>query len=113
VRDGWLSHPELSAPIVAHWRREVTQTRRAVLSDGRPTIAMKSYVRVMVLKACDRWGYRTLVAEVSDSIPLRRFCRGQLAPLAGAAPCGTACWRCTCGAARGRRNMAAPPKARA
>src|SRR5437588_7631909 len=29
----------------------------------------------MVLKARYRWGYRTLVAEVSDSIHLRRFCR--------------------------------------
>jgi IS5 family transposase len=29
----------------------------------------------MVLKARHGWGYRTLVAEVSDSIHLRRFCR--------------------------------------
>ena len=29
----------------------------------------------MVLKARYRWGYRSLVAEVSDSIHLRRFCR--------------------------------------
>ena len=29
----------------------------------------------MVLKPRYRWGYRTLVAEVSDSIHLRRFCR--------------------------------------
>ena len=29
----------------------------------------------MVLKQRYRWGYRTLVAEVSDSIHLRRFCR--------------------------------------
>jgi transposase, IS5 family len=29
----------------------------------------------MVLKARYRWGYRTLVVEVSDSIHLRRFCR--------------------------------------
>jgi hypothetical protein len=30
---------------------------------------------LMVLKQRYRWGYRTLVAEVSDSIHLRRFCR--------------------------------------
>jgi IS5 family transposase len=36
---------------------------------------MESYVRLMVLKARYRWGYRTLTAEVSDSIHLRRFCR--------------------------------------
>jgi transposase, IS5 family len=29
----------------------------------------------MVLKQRHGWGYRTLVAEVSDSIHLRRFCR--------------------------------------
>ena len=49
--------------------------RRAVLTDGRPTIAMETFVRLMVLKQRYRWGYRTLVAEVSDSIHLRRFCR--------------------------------------
>jgi IS5 family transposase len=36
---------------------------------------METYVRLMVLKARFRWGYRSLVAEVSDSIHLRRFCR--------------------------------------
>jgi IS5 family transposase len=45
-----------------------------VLTDGRPTIAMETDVRLMVLKARHDWGYRTLVAEVSDSIHLRRFC---------------------------------------
>jgi IS5 family transposase len=73
--DELLSDPELLAPIVARFRREVEQQRRAVLSDGRPTIAMETYVRMMVLKQRFRWGYRTLVAEVSDSIHLRRFCR--------------------------------------
>jgi transposase, IS5 family len=46
-----------------------------VLTEGRPTIALETYVRLMVLKARYRWGYRSLVAEVSDSIHLRRFCR--------------------------------------
>ena len=73
--DGPLADPDLLAPIVARWRREVAETRRAVLTDGRPTIAMETYIRLMVLKARYRWGYRTLVAEVSDSIHLRRFCR--------------------------------------
>jgi transposase, IS5 family len=45
-----------------------------VLSEGRPTIPLESYVRLMVLKQRYRWGYRTLVAEVSDSIHLQRFC---------------------------------------
>ena len=73
--DRLLADPGLLAPIVAHWRREVLLTRRAVLTDGRPTIAMETFIRLMVLKARYRWGYRTLVAEVSDSIHLRRFCR--------------------------------------
>jgi IS5 family transposase len=60
---------------VAHWQREVEETRRAVLTEGRPTIAMETFVRLMVLKQRFRWGYRSLVAEVSDSIHLRRFCR--------------------------------------
>ncbi len=46
-----------------------------MLTDGRPTIAMETFVRSMVLKQRYRWGYRSLVAEVSDSIHLRRFCR--------------------------------------
>ena len=73
--DRLLADPELFAPIVAHWRREVVETKRAVLTDGRPTIAMETYIRLMVLKARHDWGYRTLMAEVSDSIHLRRFCR--------------------------------------
>jgi transposase, IS5 family len=73
--DELLSDPGLLAPITERFRREVEQERRAVLTDGRPTIAMETYVRLMVLKQRYRWGYRTLVAEVSDSIHLRRFCR--------------------------------------
>jgi transposase, IS5 family len=73
--DELLCDPALLEPIVAHWRREVLETRRAVLTDGRPTIAIETYVRLMVLKHRYGWGYRTLVAEVSDSIHLRRFCR--------------------------------------
>ena len=61
--------------LLERWRQEVVETGRAVLADGRPTIAMETYVRLMVLKARYRWGYRVLVAEVSDSIHLRRFCR--------------------------------------
>lgn len=70
-----LGGEELYAPIVAHWRREMVETGRSVLTEGRPTIAIETYVRLMVLKTRYRWGYRTLMAEVSDSIHLRRFCR--------------------------------------
>jgi IS5 family transposase len=43
--------------------------------EGRPSIAMDRYVRLMVIKARTGWGYGALVGEVSDSIHLRRFCR--------------------------------------
>src|SRR6202050_1685860 len=70
-----LADHEVLWPLVERWQREFEQTGRLVLTDGRPTIAMETYVRLMVLKQRYRWGYRSLVAEVSDSIHLRRFCR--------------------------------------
>jgi transposase, IS5 family len=73
--DRLLSDPELAMVFLERFRREVVETGRWVLTEGRPTIAMETYVRLMVVKARYRWGYRTLVAEVSDSIHLRRFCR--------------------------------------
>jgi hypothetical protein len=73
--DRVLGDPELMMVLLERWRQEVVETGRAVLTAGRPTIAMESYVRLMVLKARYRWGYKSLVAEVSDSIHLRRFCR--------------------------------------
>jgi IS5 family transposase len=73
--DRLLSDQELLWPLVERWQREFRETGRLVLTKGRPTIALESYVRLMVLKQRYRWGYRTLVAEVSDSIHLRRFCR--------------------------------------
>jgi IS5 family transposase len=41
---------------------------------GRPTIPMATYLRLMVVKHRTGWGYETLVREVSDSLHLRRFC---------------------------------------
>jgi transposase, IS5 family len=73
--DVLLSDPEVLWPLVERWRREFQETGRLVLSEGRPTIPLETFVRLMVLKQRYGWGYRTLVAEVSDSIHLRRFCR--------------------------------------
>src|ERR1700683_1743976 len=73
--DVLLADHEVLWPLVERWQREFEQTGRLVLTEGRPTIAMETYVRLMVLKQRYRWGYRTLVAEVADSIHLRRFCR--------------------------------------
>jgi IS5 family transposase len=73
--DVLLSDPEVLWALVERWRREFQETGRLVLTEGRPTIPLETFVRLMVLKQRYRWGYRTLVAEVSDSIHLRRFCR--------------------------------------
>ncbi len=72
--DALLGDPALVAPIAAHWQREAQTRGRSSAGVGRPTIAMQTYVRLMVLKQRSRWGYETLCREVSDSIHLRRFC---------------------------------------
>jgi hypothetical protein len=43
---------------------------RPVFSEGRPTIAMETFVRLTVLKARYGWGCRTLV----DACPTRCIC---------------------------------------
>jgi IS5 family transposase len=73
--DELLRDQRLLAPIAARWEQEARESGRSSVSHGRPTIAMDSYVRLMVLKHRCGWGYRTLMAEVSDSLHLRRFCR--------------------------------------
>jgi hypothetical protein len=53
----------------------IERARRVAARDhGRPTIAMGSFVRLMVVKQRAGWGYESLVREVSDSLHLRRFC---------------------------------------
>jgi transposase, IS5 family len=66
--DGLLSDPELLEAFVACWQREALVSGVSAADHGRPTIAIETYVRLMVLKQRHGWGYRTLVAEVSDSI---------------------------------------------
>jgi transposase, IS5 family len=73
--DELLGDPELLRPIAEHWRREGEQRGRSAAAHGRPTIAMETYVRLMVIKQRSGFGYETLVREVSDSLHLRRFCR--------------------------------------
>jgi transposase, IS5 family len=65
--DALLSDRDLLAPIDAAWDR-------AARDYGRPTIAMATFVRLMIIKQRSGWGYETLVREVSDSLHLRRFC---------------------------------------
>jgi len=47
----------------------------AALAHGRPSIPMASFVRLMYVKDTTGWGYERLMAQVSDSLQLRRFCR--------------------------------------
>jgi len=72
--DALLGDPALLAPIAAHWQAEAEVSGRSAAGHGRPTIAMETYVRLMVVKQRSGWGYETLVREVSDSLHLRRFC---------------------------------------
>jgi transposase, IS5 family len=72
--DALLRDEALLAPIGAHWDREAETRGRSAKGHGRPTIAMQTYLRLMVLKHRYGWGYETLMREVSDSLHLRRFC---------------------------------------
>jgi transposase, IS5 family len=65
--DRVLADPELLRPIAELWPVSGREC-------GRPTIAMETFVRLMVVKQRTGWGYETLLREVSDSLHLRRFC---------------------------------------
>jgi len=45
---------------------------------GRPTVPVESYLRMMYLKYRHELGYKSLVLEISDSIKWRTFCRFKL-----------------------------------
>jgi len=81
--DELLPDRELLRPIERHWQREAEASGRSAKGHGRPTIAMETYVRLMVVKQRTGWGYETLVREVSDSLDLRRIC---LIPLGARVP---------------------------
>lgn len=63
--DALLDDEKFLAPFIARFN---TKT-------GRPTIPVKTYLRMMYLKFRYQLGYEILVEEVSDSIKWRRFCR--------------------------------------
>lgn len=81
--DELLADPALLAPFRARFAAEAATLASDPLARGRPTIAMASYLRLMVIKHRTGWGYETLLREVSDSLHLRRFC---LIPLASPVP---------------------------
>jgi transposase, IS5 family len=72
--DELLCDAALLSPIAVRWERLLAETG-AASGRGRPTIAMETYARLMIVKHRSGWGYETLMREVSDSIHLRRFCR--------------------------------------
>src|SRR5215216_8057350 len=63
--DGWLDDDRFFAPFVPYFHATI----------GRPSIAMKTYLRLMFGKFRHKLGYETVCAEVADSISWRRFCR--------------------------------------
>ena len=52
--DALLSGPGLLAPFTACWQREALASGTSSADHGRPTIAIETYVRLMVLKAAPR-----------------------------------------------------------
>ena len=65
----------LRAPIGAHWDREAQTRGRSARRHGRPTIAIQTYVRLLVLKHRYGWGYETLMREVSDEAAAKKLLR--------------------------------------
>src|SRR3954447_15916106 len=57
--DVLLSDPGLLAAIAAQWQAEAEVSGRSAVGHGRPTIAMETYVRLMVIKQRTGWGYET------------------------------------------------------
>ena len=72
--DVLLADQELLWPLVERWRQEFAQTGRAVLTEGRPTIAMEIYVRMMLLNPDEVGAFRKYQSHWVDRQPrqLRR-----------------------------------------
>ncbi|MDP9257173.1 MAG: transposase [Actinomycetota bacterium] len=73
--DALCDDGELLGPFRSLWLERWPEA----LGQGRPTVPMETFVRLMLVKHRYGWGYETLLREVSDSISLRRFCRIALA----------------------------------
>ena len=72
--DGLLSDGEVYESVWELWREQDAKLGTSALTEGRPTIPIETFVRLMVVKARSGWGYERLVREGSDSLHLRRFC---------------------------------------
>jgi IS5 family transposase len=72
--DQVLCDPQILAPFPTRFQSLAAELHTDPLTRGRPTMPMATYLRLMVIKHRTGWGYETLLAEVSDSLHLRRFC---------------------------------------
>jgi transposase, IS5 family len=72
--DTLLADGGVYASVWKLWRDRDVANGTFALVMGRRTIPIETFVRMMVLKTRNGWGYERLVREVSDSIHLRRFC---------------------------------------
>jgi IS5 family transposase len=72
--DELLADGGVYASVWELWRARDREHGTATLTEGRPTIPIETFVRLMVLKTRHGWGYERLVGEVDDSLHLRRFC---------------------------------------
>jgi hypothetical protein len=72
--DVLLSDPELLVAIAVRWDRELAQAG-TFFDRGRPSLAMETYVRLMVLKHRCGCGVGDVDAPGFGSLYLRRFCR--------------------------------------
>ena len=72
--DTLLADGGVYASVWKLWRDRDAANGTCALVMGRRTIPIETFVRMMVLKVRNGWGYERLVREVSDSIHLRRFC---------------------------------------
>jgi len=77
--DGLLAYGEVYESVRELWRAQDAKLGTSALTEGRPTIPIETFVRMMVLKTRTGWGYERLVGEVADSLHLRRFCEIGLA----------------------------------
>ena len=77
--DGLLADGRVYVSVWELWREQDARLGTSALTEGRPTIPIETFVRMMVVKARSGWGYERLVREVGDSLHLRRFCEIGLA----------------------------------
>ena len=77
--DGLLADGGVYESVWALWREQDAKLGTSALTNGRQTIPIETFVRLMVVKTRTGWGYERLVREVADSLHLRRFCEIGLA----------------------------------